>query len=365
MAANILRKATAVGQRLAWSALRSVGLTPKRVTQALGTSALSADQQRLLEEMRRENALARPPFRATEIWKHIGAVFEDAFHLEGIRDVESQQLNRWFASPAPADPKLLRYASWMLYQNIKRRDSLDLLSRLSATVGIGTGYAFEFEGHVVSWDLLISLDSLYAIAEAYPEVLTESLLVAEIGAGWGRMAPVLKAANPRATFAILDLPETLLVSSTYLPRVLPNERVLSYRESRSLRTLDKASLARYGIVFLAAQDLERFADGSIDVLINIASFQEMTREQLAAYFAVIDRKLRGALYTLQLWRASTHAFDLGEVTGFDDYPFPTTWKRRLCRNASWSDLYFEAVFEVGEAAVPTKVSTPGVLAGLN
>src|SRR3546814_10188352 len=99
------------------------------------------------------------------------------------------------------------------------------------------------------------------------------------------------------------------------------------------------------LVLLGAQDLPRIADGALDFVINIASFQEMSREQVSAYLDVIDRKASGLLYTQQLWSSGTHAYELGEIRGWEDYPWPAHWSQEQKRSAVWSDLYFEVVFK--------------------
>lgn len=343
MAASTVARAL---QNVCWEGLRKVGVTPKRIANLAGTSALKPAQKKLLQQMRSDNRAAPSPYRASEIWNDLAHRFEDWFCWEGIGEVEQQTMNRFFSSPHTGDPKLLRYACWLLYQNIKSRDKLDLLTKIQATVSPASGYAFEFEGRCISWDLLISLDSLYAIAEVDQSIFTEPVIVAEIGAGWGRMGYVLKMANPKATYVVLDLPEALLVSSMYLPRLLPQERVLSYHDSRTVHTFNKQTLSPWGCVFLGAQDLERFEDKSLDFVINIASFQEMTYDQVDQYFTAIDRKLSGTMYTLQLWNTNTHAYNLGEVSGYEEFPFRSSWTSHYARHASWSDLYFEAAISV-------------------
>ena len=107
-------------------------------------------------------------------------------------------------------------------------------------------------------------------------------------------------------------------------------------------------------MFLGAQDLPRIADGDLDFVINVASFQEMSRDQVSAYFDIIDRKTSGHLYTQQLWSSGTHAYKLGEIGGWDDYPWPAHWICENKRSAVWSDLYFEVVFKTHAGAVPSR-----------
>jgi hypothetical protein len=146
---------------------------------------------------------------------------------------------------------------------------------------------------------------------------------------------------------ICDLPEVLLVTSRYLPRVLPDEKFYDYEHTRLIPRLTRERfLAGPGVWFLAAQHLERFDDKAADVFASVASFQEMTRDQVDAYFRVIDRKTGGIFYTLQLRSASTHGLHLGEIEALDEYPFRSHWQQSMLRSPAWSDLYFETVFRI-------------------
>ncbi len=332
--------------RLGWSSLKSVGLTKKRMAQLLGRTRLSAEQIAALDEMREANRASHSPFCATEIWIQLIKRFDDWFWWEGIEDFESQEMNAFFSSPLPGDHKLLRYACWMFYQALKARDKFDLLSRIPVTASPESGLAFEFEGRLVSWDLLISIDTMNSLIEADPAVLTDPVIFVDLGAGWGRMGYVLKKANPNCAYVICDLPEALLVSSTYLPKLLPNERFHSFSESRSIREFSRANFENGGVFFLGAQDLERFSDDTVDFLISIASFQEMTLKQVNEYFDLIDRKIDGVFFTQQLFKARTHNCQLNEISGYDAYPFRPNWKRKYLRPATFSDLYFETAYQV-------------------
>jgi putative sugar O-methyltransferase len=303
------------------------------------------------------------PYRATEHWRRLNSQFDEWFHWEGIGDVELQRMNQFFASPAPTDPKLLRYATWMLYRNIEERDELGLLDRIPPTIGEESGRAFRFDKRLVSWDLLISLDHLYTIHEADPNVLTAPVVFVELGAGWGRLAYALRLANSAATYVICDLPEVLLVASRYLPRVLRGETFYGYERTRLVPRLSREQfLAAPGVWFLGAQHLERFDDKTADVFASVASFQEMTRDQVDAYFRVVDQKTGGIFYTLQLRSAGTHGLHLAEIEALDEYPFRSHWQRVILRSPAWSDLYFEAVFRTSANPRPGSRGQRGAVA---
>lgn len=306
-----------------------------------------------LAQMRAGNDAAPAPFKGGPIWRQLARRFDYWFAMDGINAVEDHEMNGQFSSPPPGNPKLLRYACWMLYRDIKRRDELGLLDRIEATADERGPLTFRFDGRLMSWDLLISIDTIYSMAEVDPRILTGEVIVGDLGAGWGRIGHVLRQANPRARYVVFDLPEVLLVSQTHLPRRLPADTVSRYQDMRE-GPITRERLAA-DLTFLGAHDLERVADGALDFMVNIGSFQEMSPAQVAAYFAIIDRTTNGILYTQQLWSAGTHSYCVGEISDWGAYPWLSHWIPALKRNASWSDLYFEAAFRVGASRCEAKV----------
>jgi putative sugar O-methyltransferase len=269
-------------EALLWSALwRLFGMRKGQFYRMIGKGKLAPEQEQLLALMRQDNAVSGAPFRASEHWIRVNEAFDDWFQVEGIRDVESQTLNQTFASPPPDRFNVLRHASWMLYQKVKSRDRLGLLGKISATVKQGSGLGFVFDGNYVSWDLLVSIDTLCSIGEVDDSLWHKPLVVVDLGAGWGRVGYVLKSVNPNCVYVACDLPEALLVLSTYLPRLLPGERVHTYQENREIVEFSRELLIHGGgCRFCGTQDLARFADKSIDIFINIASFKEISIEQV-------------------------------------------------------------------------------------
>jgi putative sugar O-methyltransferase len=337
-----------------WDLLRRVGITRATIARLTGRTRIDKDQIALLKTMRRDNQSSNSPYRATQLWTRFNRQFDDWFYWEGIGEVERQAMNELFSGTFPGNAKLLEYASWLLYQNLRARDKLHLLTSIPATVNHSSGMAFEFEGNWVSFDLLLSLDNLYSISEADSRILTDPVAVVDLGAGWGRLGYVLKRVNPKCAYIICDLPESLLVSSSYLPRIMPHEIFYPYLENRGCKVFTREMLRREGGVrFLGAQDLDRFEDKSIDFFINIASFQEITLAQVDEYFEIIDRKLSGTFYTLQRWgelgrsaQSTPAARDEGLFRSLNDYPFRPAWSNHYIRTVPWSSLYFEAAFSI-------------------
>jgi putative sugar O-methyltransferase len=318
-----------------------------RLARLLGKSSLTLEQSSLLAEMRTDNLRAPSPFRASEVWDRVVKLFDRVFRLEGIGDVEEQYFNLRFSGFAPGDPRLHRYLVYTYFHVLRGRDVHGLLKRIPATEPVKLGMAYEIDGCKVSLDLLFSIDEFYSLLELRPDLMSEPLIVADIGAGWGRLGYVLKRVNPRLTYVIFDLPEILLISSTYLPRLLTGEECRSYRQAKEIPPLSRQVFSRAGVWFLGSHDLPRVQEGSLDVVVNIGSFQEMTETQVGQYFQIISEKGRGGhLYLKESWSIATHGEPLGEISGHGRYPFPSAWEKVFLRNVTFSPDYFETAYRI-------------------
>ncbi len=308
---------------------------------------LKGSQARLLARMRADNANADLPFAPTSYWTDVNRRFDEWLTGEGIKNVAQQAYNRYFSTPERRSPKWSEFATWMLYRAVRDKDAHGLLDRVSAE--FAPKAAHRYGDHVVSWDVLISLDRIYALIELDARVLDQPVVVADIGAGWGRLGYVLKRVNPAATYVALDLPESLLVAGTYLPKLLPDVPVVGYEAHAAAERIQRAELlAEPALRFAGTHHLPRFEPGAFDVLANVASFQEMTHAQVTAYLGWADRTAR-RVYLQERWtRPSSLPEDI--VAGWEAYAIPERWRRRFLRDVPFSPLFFEAGFDVAPEA---------------
>jgi hypothetical protein len=127
------------------------------------------------------------------------------------------------------------------------------------------------------WEVMIALnkgavlDSLTAKPRA---------MVCEIGAGWGGFARVMKTIVPNTTYIIIDLPQTMLFSGTYLKTLFPDAKVTFHGLGTKPNNDSLAEVDFYLVPHFAIPDL---ADLRPDLTLNMVSFQEMTADQVAAY----------------------------------------------------------------------------------
>jgi putative sugar O-methyltransferase len=170
------------------------------------------------------------------------------------------------------------------------------------------GFGHEIDGSLVNVDTLKFYESLTAMDQAglldRPRRDTR-MIVLEIGAGWGGFAYQFKTLFPKVCYVLVDLPQTLLVSSVYLKTVFPNAKCLMYGEP----SFDSAwnALRTYDIVFLPHYALPHLSIQGIELGVNMVSFQEMTVAQVVGYLDWLIRMRCPAIYSLNRDRSKHNA----------------------------------------------------------
>lgn len=212
---------------------------------------------------------------------------EHCHHLTGIRAYEYR------AHHAHAAPAFARRLAALKMLDTSPRG---LFVPESPLLG-GFGHALP-EG-LVNIDTLKYYEALIALHRA-GLFGSEINCVVEIGAGWGGLAYVWKTLFPHATYVIVDLPATLLFSATYLAAQFPGARL--YLHGRD----DPASIMRHDFAFLPHYAFPHAALKP-NLAVNIASFQEMTSEQVRAYAEALAHLGCPSVYSLNRERSPHNA----------------------------------------------------------
>jgi putative sugar O-methyltransferase len=255
---------------------------------------------------------------------------------------------RKLADEHPDDPafKLADQASyryfvlllWLYAVSIDRDGALDRLVEPE----IGHPITIDYEGRLISQDLANSVIEYYSIRDATDVAQCERVL--EIGAGYGRDAYVILSLHRRVKYFIVDIAPALYVAQRYLATVFPERKIFHGRDFATYREV-QAEMSAADVVFLLPHQLARLPSDFFDLTINISSFGEMTRDQIAYYTHEIDRTSRGTFYTKQ-WRDSKNPFDALELKE-SDYPIPLRWQRIYSRECQVQASFFEAAYRIG------------------
>jgi len=309
---------------------------------------LTNNQSIILNKMKKDLHQSKSSFYKPSdfFWKKIVEEFENVrFKEEGIGEIQSQSYNGLFAFLSGHKSLLTGHDNvdfeiclWTFYNLLKTRDKHRLLDKTNALIASDGGLYLDtdrvigrpsnLEKKLLTWDYLLSMDTILRISEHYPEILTEELDICEVGAGWGRLGYYFTQINNKLRYHIFDIPHVLLISHEYLGVSTRHTRVFSYYDS-------KIGDGEAGIKFFTPNKLEHLNGKIFDLFINQGSFQEMTLEQVTGYFERIDA-LSNRFYSFQRYK------DL--EMEYSKYPLYNNWVKLYDEDCCFNPLWFEQFF---------------------
>lgn len=215
------------------------------------------------------------------------------------------------------------------------------LCRTIEEPAVGNPLRVRFCDRWVSQDLCNSVHEFYSAWRSDPR--DSHARIAELGAGYGRLAYVFLKALPSSSYTIIDIPPALYVAQEYLKATFPGEKVFHYRPFESYAEVQE-EFESSRIRFLMAHQIELLPPKQFDLFMNISSLHEMTREQITLYLQQVHRLCCGRFYTKQ-WRTSRspqNQFVIRE----HEYPIPASWQLLTHRRHPIQRWFFEALYEV-------------------
>jgi len=124
-------------------------------------------------------------------------------------------------------------------------------------------------------------------------------VVVEIGGGYGGLAHSLGSIlNGHATYIIVDFPDMLMFSGTYVILNNPDQSIYVYDSETFTPEFVQNELTNYDFVLVPNFALSKMINlQKIDCMINMTSFQEMTETQVEEYLKFGVSRLTGYLYS--------------------------------------------------------------------
>jgi putative sugar O-methyltransferase len=232
-----------------------------------------------------------------------------------------------------------RFYAGLLWDFALTEDKLGLLQHLEEPV-FGRPLPIRMGGKLVTQDLALSAIELNSIARSCD--LSRVRRVAEIGAGYGRMAWLVLKSQPQLSYHIFDIPPALAVSQNYLTQCLGPDRVVPCPDievdpkPESGVTSDRPGTAYFHLPL----QMDKVEDKAFDLFINVSSFDEMPKGEVDKYFAFIDRTLKGHLYL------KGYQYNPASGWTYTKFPYPKHWKRVWSRVDPTNPLFIEQVFSV-------------------
>lgn len=344
------------------------------------------EQHLSLEEMFAEMGRAPAVYRPSAFWEHFNSLNVDQLRRHGLEhfkrtvnqnyfnwlptDFSDNQIKNvladWAAQPdvsplrveiedAPflegffaSNPLLDRdkrdtYALFvaLLCAFARRRDPDRVLDTLTEPAA-GNPIRITLDGRAVSQDLANSVRERNAIV-AGAGTLVDKTVVAELGAGYGRLAYVFMK-TLRCRYFVIDIPPALHIAQHYLSSVLPDTRVFRFRHIERFDDV-RDELDSADLCFFTPNQLELLPRGMVDVFVSISSLHEMRLDQIAHYLALMCELTTRAIY-LKQWSVSSNTLDRITVTR-DAYRLGPGWTAVFDRADAVQDQFFEALWVRG------------------
>jgi putative sugar O-methyltransferase len=229
----------------------------------------------------------------------------------------------------------------MLWEYTKGVDKEDLLEKTEEPLE-GNPFRIYYKNRLISQDICNSIIEYYSVVNQIPSNVKGRLSIAELGAGYGRLAFIFLKAL-KCKYVIFDIPPALYVAQRYLSSIFPELKIFNFRDFDNYAEV-KQEYENADLCFFIPNQLELLPKPQFDLFLNISSLHEMRIGQIGKYFCLIDEYSRGYFYTKQ-WLRSKNPDD-GIILSYDDYPVPPSWELIFFRKHPIQSLFFEALYKV-------------------
>lgn len=235
------------------------------------------------------------------------------------------------------------YYLLFLYIFVKKQDRLGLLKDIEEPV-TGNPICINVGGKRISQDISNSYLEYSYIRDTLKDEFPGIRVIAEIGGGYGRLSYLFHLFHQKedVKIVLVDLPPALFVAQWYMSTVFPTAKIMAYRNFSEFSEIQEI-FDDSSICFLLPHQLEKLPPDKIDLLINVSSLHEMSRNQINHYYDLIATKCR-FFYTKQyvLWENPDDKISVPAVI----YPTRPNWGLMGARLNPVHEEFFEAMFRV-------------------
>ena len=147
----------------------------------------------------------------------------------------------------------------------------------------------------------------------------ERPVVAELGAGYGKLAYFTLRNIDNFTFVDFDLPETLCLAAYYLMMVYPKKKTLLYGEAE----YSADSHEEYDLIFMPSFEIPKLGQASVDLFMNKNSLGEMSKDAVDNYIGYISKATRKYFFHMNHEiKPNIHDNNKRGLLGYE-YPIPS------------------------------------------
>ena len=144
--------------------------------------------------------------------------------------------------------------------------------------------------------------------------------ICEIGGGFGSLARIIML-DQKIKYFIIDLPETIALSTFFLNQNFPEKKILTYNNIKN-KNLIADDIVDYDIIMMPSW--VNFENIKIDLFINTRSMMEMNFDTIKNYFKFIQKNIsnQGYFFNCNRYYKDT----VGQPIKLHEYPYDKFWK---------------------------------------
>jgi putative sugar O-methyltransferase len=275
--------------------------------------------------------------RAVESWLRRPSLAPLRARMEPVDAVRTMARDDAF-DLSPAAARRYRFFVAQTWERARREDRLGLTAALEEPE-VGTPIRVWSHGRPISQDLANGIIECNFAARS--GLVRDGARVAELGAGYGRLAHVFLAAR-RLTYCVFDIPPALAVAQWYLRELLGADRVVAFRSDADAESI--AALRPGQVAFFTPDQLELFPDGWFHLTQTISTLPEMPERQARHYVELLAAKSSGAVF-LKQWRRWRNEADGVEYAEDSSYVLPPPWRLVARRVDPVQPLFFNRRYD--------------------
>lgn len=200
-------------------------------------------------------------------------------------------------------------------------------------------------GKLISQDLANSVREYNAILSDDRNLAKSRKRVAELGAGYGRLAHVFLS-DGKTKYCIFDIPPALFVSQWYLAEAHPGKTIFRFRHFENFSDVAE-ELERSDVAFFTPNQMELFPKDYFDIFASISTLPEMAADQIDNYLRQAEQ-LAGRYVYLKQWLNWENPADGHSVTP-DTMRLGEAWVTVFDRRDAVQPQFFERLWRKGPA----------------
>jgi len=143
---------------------------------------------------------------------------------------------------------------------------------------VGNPFVYRHRGYNYTFRWAKHIYSLGLMNRVLADRLGQEFVALDIGSSYGIFSYLVKREYPHSHHILVDFPEHLILAYYFLGTCFPEARIAGLKELVGQEKLTREFFLQFDFCLIPCPLYQRIVGGSIDLVTNFASLQEMSRE---------------------------------------------------------------------------------------